>query len=99
MLKKAIQQGRSEQRGEEVQTALRVGRSPVGWILANGKAPTVLPSSEKPLLILEPLSDARTPLVDFFSILLDIIVLSPTATSHTLHKSRTCDIRSVAVTH
>jgi hypothetical protein len=40
MIKKAIQQGRSERRGEEVQTALRVGRSPVELILANGKSPT-----------------------------------------------------------
>jgi len=29
MLKKAVQQGRSKRRGEEVQTALRVGRSPL----------------------------------------------------------------------
>src|SRR6267143_2410142 len=29
ILKKAVQQGRSERRGEEVQTALRVGRSPL----------------------------------------------------------------------
>jgi hypothetical protein len=29
MLKMAVQQGRSEQRGEEVHTALRVGRSPL----------------------------------------------------------------------
>ena len=28
MLKKFVQQGRSERRGEEVRTALRVGRSP-----------------------------------------------------------------------
>jgi hypothetical protein len=48
MLKKAVQQGRSERRGEEVQTALCVGRSPVELILANGKAPTVLPTSETP---------------------------------------------------
>jgi len=46
MLKKVVQQGRSERRGEEVQTALRVGRSPVELILANGRAPTVLPTSE-----------------------------------------------------
>ncbi len=38
-------QGRSERRGEEVQTALRVGRSPLRWILANGSAPLVLPTS------------------------------------------------------
>jgi hypothetical protein len=36
MLKKVVQQGRSERRGEEVRTALRVGRSPLEWILANG---------------------------------------------------------------
>jgi hypothetical protein len=71
MLKRAVQQGRSERRGEEVQTALRVGRSPFGWILANGKAPPAFPTSEKPLLNVELLSDARTPLADFFSILLD----------------------------
>jgi len=29
-------QGRNERRGEEVQTALRVGRSPIRGILANG---------------------------------------------------------------
>ena len=36
MLKKAVQQGRGERRGEEVRTALRVGRSPLHWVLANG---------------------------------------------------------------
>jgi hypothetical protein len=36
MVKMSVQQGRSERRGEEVQTALRVGRSPLEWILANG---------------------------------------------------------------
>ena len=71
MLKKAVQQGRSERRGEEVHTALRVGRSPLEWILANGKAPTVLPTSEKPLFNVELLSEARTQLADFFSILLE----------------------------
>jgi len=69
MIKKVVQQGRSERRAEEVQTTLRVGRSPVGWILANGKAPTVLPTSEKLLLNVEPLSDARTQMAAFFSIL------------------------------
>jgi len=63
-------QGRSESRPEEVQTALRVGRSPLEWILANGKTPTVLPTSEKLLLNVEGLNDARTKLADFFSILL-----------------------------
>ena len=76
MLKKAVQQGRSERRGEEVQTALRVGRSPLQWILANGKAPPVIPTSERLFSYVEPLSDARTMLADFFSILLSLIVLS-----------------------
>jgi hypothetical protein len=39
-------QGRSERRGEEVRTALRVGRSPFESILANGKFPPVIPTSE-----------------------------------------------------
>jgi hypothetical protein len=70
MLKKAVQQGRSKRSGEEVQTALRVGRSPVEWILANGKAPTVLPTSEEFLFNVEPRSEARTKVADFFSIML-----------------------------
>jgi len=61
--------GRSERRGEEVRTAIRVGRSPLQCILANGKVPTVLPTSETLLLNVEPLSDARTKLADIFSIL------------------------------
>ena len=64
-------QGHSERRGEEVRTALRVGRSPVQWVLANGKAPTAFPISEKLRLKVELLSDARTKLADFFSILLE----------------------------
>jgi hypothetical protein len=40
-------QGRSERRGEEVRTALRVGRSPCEWILANGKSPPVIPISKR----------------------------------------------------
>ncbi len=54
-------QGRSERGGEEVHTALRVGCSPLEWILANRKSPPVLPSFEKPLLNVELLSEARTP--------------------------------------
>ncbi len=63
-------QGRNERRGEEVQTALRVDRSPVEWVLANGKAPSVLPPSEELLFNVEGLNNARTPLTEFFSILL-----------------------------
>ena len=39
MLKKAAQDGRSERRGEEVQTALRVGRSPLEVDLGERKIP------------------------------------------------------------
>jgi hypothetical protein len=39
--------------------------------LANGKAPPVLSTSEKLLLNVEGLIDARTTLADFFSILLE----------------------------
>jgi len=46
MLKKAVQQGRSERRGEEVRPALRVGRSLLQWVLANGKPPAVIAISE-----------------------------------------------------
>ena len=64
------EQGRSEGRGEEVRTALRAGRSPLQSVLANGKAPPVFSVSEKLLLNVEPLSEARTKLADFFSTLL-----------------------------
>jgi hypothetical protein len=70
MLKKPVQQGRSERSPEEVHTALRVDRSPLQWVLANGKAPLAFPTSEKRLLPVEDLSDARTMLTGFFSILL-----------------------------
>jgi hypothetical protein len=40
-------QGRSERRGEEVRTALHVGRSPSQLILANGKTPPVIQISER----------------------------------------------------
>ena len=65
----ARQQGRSERGPEEVQTALRVGRSPLQKVLANGKSPTVLPISEGLLLNVEYLSEVRTTLAGFFNIL------------------------------
>ena len=71
MLKKAVQQGRSERRGEEVRTTLRVAVCLSQKFLANGKAPHVFPISEV-CLSGEPLSDARTLLADFFSILLEV---------------------------
>jgi hypothetical protein len=70
MFKNAVQRGRSERKGEEVRTALCVGRSLLQWILANGKTPPMLPASEELLLNVEPLSDARTKLADFFNIML-----------------------------
>jgi hypothetical protein len=39
--------------------------------LASGKAPIAFPTSEKLLLNVKGLNDARTRLADFFSILLD----------------------------
>ena len=50
MFKNAVQQGRSERRAGEVQTALRVGHSPVQWILTNGRTPVVFWISWKLLL-------------------------------------------------
>jgi hypothetical protein len=44
---------------------------PFSIVFANGKAPHVFPISEEVSLIVEPLSEARTPLADFFSILLE----------------------------
>jgi len=38
-------QGCSERSGEEVRAALRVGRSPLHCVLANGKAPPAFPTS------------------------------------------------------
>jgi|GWRWMinimDraft_6_1066014.scaffolds.fasta_scaffold65648_1 hypothetical protein len=70
MLKKAVQQGRSEQRGEEVRTALRAAVRPSNRSWRTEKS---FQCSEYPRVLfnVEPLSDARTPLADFFSILLD----------------------------
>ena len=50
------------------------GRSPILSILANGKTHPVLPTSEGFLFNVEDLNDARTPLADFFSILLDSVI-------------------------
>jgi len=57
-------------KGREVQTALRVGRSPVEWVLAIGETPSALLTSGNLLRYVEALNDARTLLADFFSILL-----------------------------
>jgi len=48
------------------------GRSPVQWILANGKTPSALPTSENLNRYVEDFDEPRTTLADFFSILLGI---------------------------
>ena len=68
MFNRCFQQGRSEREPEEVQTALRVSRSPIPWILANGKAPIVLPTSENYIRHVEGSSDTRTQLEALFNI-------------------------------
>jgi len=47
-----------------------VGRSPFGWFLANGKTPSVTLLYEQLLRSVEDLNDARTLLVEIFSVLL-----------------------------
>ena len=44
---------------------------PLEWILANGKAPTAISTSESFIWYFEGLSDTRTLLADFFNILRD----------------------------
>jgi hypothetical protein len=62
-------QGRSERRGEEVRPALRVTVRPCNESWRTDKPLQYFEYPRCPLNI-EPLSDARTPLADFFSILL-----------------------------
>jgi len=71
MLNKAVQQGRRriETGGGTDHTSW--GRSPIQWILANGKTPPALPPSENLNRYVEDLDEPRTKLADFFSILLD----------------------------
>ena len=71
MLKKAVQQGRRrvETGGGTDRTSW--GRSPVQWILANGKTPPALPTSENLNRYVEDFDEPRTTLADFFSILLE----------------------------
>jgi len=49
-----------ESKPEEVQTALRVDRSPLQWILANGKSPPALPISENLIGYVEDFDEPRT---------------------------------------
>jgi hypothetical protein len=43
-------QGRSKQRGNELQTTLRVERSPIEWVLAIEETPSVIRVSDRPSL-------------------------------------------------
>jgi hypothetical protein len=80
----AVQQGHSKRRGGGYRPHFVWAVRTYKWVLANGKAPTVFPTSEE-FLNVEPLSEARTKLGkrrvsarrgragekdDFFSILL-----------------------------
>lgn len=67
MVKKAVQQGHSKRSGEEVHTKLCLIR-----LLRSHASGEVLCLR---LLYVEPLSDVRTKLADFFTILLDDPVL------------------------
>ena len=97
----AVQQGRRRVETGGGTDRTPWGRSPVQWILANGKTPPALPTSEDLNRYVEDFDEPRTKLEGIFSILLRIIILSPAATSHTLGSSWswTCTFKSVAVTH
>ena len=69
MLKKTVQQGRSEGRGEEVRTALCVAVRPLNESSRTEKPLQEFQHPKGSVKYIEPLSDARTPLTDFFSIL------------------------------
>jgi hypothetical protein len=71
MLKKAVSKAAGDSKPEEVPTALRGAVRPYKWILANGKAPPALPTSENLNLYVEDFDELRTKLADFFSILLE----------------------------
>ena len=70
MLKKAVQQGRRrvETGGGTDRTSWV--RSPVSWILTNGKPPLARPISENLNRYVEDFDEPRTKLADVFSILL-----------------------------
>src|SRR4029078_9055854 len=69
MFKQDGQQGRRriETRGGTDRTPW--GRSPVQWILANGKTPPALPTSENLDRYVEDFDESRTPLAACFNIL------------------------------
>ena len=73
MLKKAISKDAGESTPEGGTDRTSWGRSPVHWILANGKTPPAFLASENLNRYVEDFDEPRTKLADFFSILpLDI---------------------------
>lgn len=65
LFKKAARQDLCERRAEE-ETSLRVGRSPLERILANGKTLSALATSENLFRYVESLNEARALLANFF---------------------------------
>jgi hypothetical protein len=70
LLKKVIQRGRRRVTTGGGTHRTSWGRSPIQWILANGKTPPVLPTSEGLLFNVEDCDEPRTKLGTFFSSLL-----------------------------
>jgi hypothetical protein len=70
MLKKAVQQGRRRIETGGGTDRISWGRSPIQWILANGKPPPAIPPFENLNWYVEDFDEPRTKLADFFSILL-----------------------------
>jgi hypothetical protein len=68
MLKKAVREGRSERRGEEVHTGLCVSRSPLQMILGERINSSITCCLYSLVPAIEPVSDARTKPTGFFSI-------------------------------
>ena len=97
MLKKAVQQGRSERRGEEVRTALRVAVRPSNRSWRTEK-PFQCSEYPRVLFNVEPLSDARTPLADFFSIPLEFRLIEAVQAMLDVGKSQRVDIVGETVT-
>jgi hypothetical protein len=73
MLKKAVQQGRSKRRGEEVHTTLRVNRSPRRMDLGERRNPFRVEPLRVRSIAPRSAMGSPTPLADFFSILLKVM--------------------------
>ena len=60
MLKKSVQQGRRQVETGGGTDRTSWGRSPIQWILANGKTPPALPTSENLIRYVEDFDEPRT---------------------------------------